>query len=87
MASKITIYTTQYCAYCTQAKRLLNREGVPFEEIDVSNDPGLRRQMVEKAGGRMTVPQIFVNDSWIGDCDEIYALDRAGKLDALLNPA
>ncbi len=87
MAGRIVIYTTQYCPYCTQAKRLLRQKGVQFEEIDVSNDPELRRQMVHKAGGRMTVPQIFVNDSWIGDCDEIYALERAGKLDSLLNPA
>ncbi len=87
MAGRIVIYTTQYCPYCTQAKRLLRQKGVQFEEIDVSNDPQLRRQMVDRAGGRMTVPQIFVNDSWIGDCDEIYALERAGKLDSLLNPA
>ena len=64
----------------------MQRKGVAFEEIDVSNQPDLRRRMVEKAGGRMTVPQIFVDDAWIGDCDGIYALDRAGKLDALLNP-
>ncbi len=62
MANKIVIYTTQYCPYCMQAKRLLNRKGVSFEEIDVSNNPELRRHMVEQAGGRMTVPQIFVND-------------------------
>lgn len=84
--AKVVIYTTQFCPYCVQAKRLLKQKGVAFEEIDVSNDPELRRRMVEKAGGRMTVPQIFVNDNWIGDCDGIYALDRAGQLDALLNP-
>ena len=84
--AKIVIYTTQYCPYCVQAKRLLKQKGVAFEEIDVSNDFDLRRDMTQKAGGSMTVPQIFVNDSWIGDCDGIYALDRAGKLDALLNP-
>ncbi|HEX5280825.1 MAG TPA: glutaredoxin 3 [Micropepsaceae bacterium] len=84
--AQVVIYTTQYCPYCVQAKRLLKQKGVAFEEIDVSNDPELRRKMVEKAGGRMTVPQIFVNDSWIGDCDGIYALDRAGRLDALLSP-
>jgi glutaredoxin 3 len=86
MTSKVVIYTARYCSYCVQAKRLLQRKGVAFEEIDVSNQPDLRRRMVEKAGGRMTVPQIFVDDAWIGDCDGIYALDRAGKLDALLNP-
>jgi glutaredoxin 3 len=84
--ARIVIYTTQFCPYCLQAKRLLKQKGVIFDEIDVSNDPQGRELMVEKAGGRMTVPQIFVDDSWIGDCDGIYALDRAGKLDALLNP-
>jgi glutaredoxin 3 len=84
--SKVVIYTTQYCPYCVQAKRLLKQKRVQFEEIDVSNDPELRRKMVEKAGGRVTVPQIFVDDNWIGDCDGIYALDRAGRLDSLLNP-
>jgi len=85
--AKVVIYTTQYCPYCVQAKRLLKQKGVGFEEIDVSNKPELRRVMVQKAGGRMTVRQIFVDDRWIGDCDGIYALDRAGKLDALLNPS
>jgi len=86
MAGKVVIYTTRYCPYCVQAKRLLQQKAVVFEEIDVSNNSELRRRMVQKAGGRMTVPQIFVNDEWIGECDGIYALDRAGKLDALLNP-
>lgn len=84
--AKVIIYTTQFCPYCVQAKRLLKQKGVAFEEIDVSNNAELRRGMVEKAGGRMTVPQIFVNDKWIGDCDGIYALDRQGQLDALLDP-
>ena len=81
------MYTTQYCSYCVQAKRLLNRKGIVFEEVDVSRDPELRRTMIQKAGGRLTVPQIFVDDRHIGDCDEIYALDKAGKLDGLLNPS
>jgi glutaredoxin 3 len=84
--ARVVIYTTQYCPYCVQAKRLLKQKGVSFDEVDVSGDPELRRTMTEKSGGRMTVPQIFVNDSWIGDCDGIYALDRAGRLDGLLNP-
>jgi glutaredoxin 3 len=84
--ARVVIYTTQFCPYCVQAKRLLKQKGVAFDEVDVSNDPARREAMVEKAGGRMTVPQIFVDDNWIGDCDGIYALDRAGKLDALLNP-
>ena len=85
--AKVVMYTTQVCPYCVQAKRLLNKKGVVFEEIDVSRDPEMRRIMVQKAGGRLTVPQIFADDRYIGDCDGIYALDRAGKLDALLNPS
>ena len=85
--AKVVMYTTQVCPYCVQAKRLLNRKGIVFEEIDVSRDPELRRTMIQKAGGRLTVPQIFVDDRHIGDCDGIYALERAGKLDALLNPS
>ena len=85
--AKVVIYTTQVCPYCVQAKRLLTKKGVSFEEIDVSRDPELRRSMIQKAGGRLTVPQIFVNDTHIGDCDGIYALDKAGKLDGLLNPS
>jgi glutaredoxin 3 len=85
--ARVVMYSTQYCPYCVQAKRLLTKKGVSFEEIDVSRDPELRRTMIQKAGGRLTVPQIFVNDTHIGDCDGIYALDKAGKLDALLNPS
>lgn len=85
--NKIVIYTTPICGYCVQAKRLLTRKGVSYEEIDVSRNPEQRRTMVQNSGGRMTVPQIFVNGDHIGDCDEIYALDKAGKLDSLLNPA
>jgi glutaredoxin 3 len=82
--AKIVIYTTQVCPYCVQAKRLLKKKGVAFEEVDVSRDAELRRSMVQRSGGRLTVPQIFVDGDHIGDCDEIYALDRAGKLDPLL---
>jgi glutaredoxin 3 len=85
--ARVVMYSTQYCPYCVQAKRLLTKKGVSFEEIDVSRDPELRRTLIQKAGGRLTVPQIFVNDTHIGDCDGIYALDKAGKLDALLNPS
>lgn len=83
---KVIIYTAPICSYCVQAKRLLDRKGVAYDEVDVSRDPELRRKVVQLSGGRMTVPQIFVDDKHIGDCDGIYALDRAGKLDALLNP-
>jgi glutaredoxin 3 len=85
--NKVVIYTTPICGYCVQAKRLLTRKGVSYEEIDISRNPEQRRTMVQNSGGRMTVPQIFVNGDHIGDCDELYALDRAGKLDSLLNPA
>jgi glutaredoxin 3 len=83
--AKVLIYTTPICPYCVQAKRLLDRKGVAFEEVDISRDPDLRRKMIQMSGGRMTVPQIFVGDRHIGDCDGIYALDRAGKLDGLLD--
>ena len=85
--SKVVIYTTPVCYYCVQDKRLLERKGVAYEEIDVSRDPELRRTMIQKAGGRMTVPQIFVDDRYLSDCDGMYALEKAGKLDALLNGA
>ena len=85
--NRVVIYTTPVCAYCVQAKRLLTRKGVVYEEVDVSRNPEERRAMIQRSGGRMTVPQIFVNGSHVGDCDEIYALERAGKLDPLLNPS
>ena len=84
--NKVVIYTTPFCGYCVQAKRLLARKGVAFEEIDVARDPEQRRTMIQNSGGRMTVPQIFVDGRHIGDCDEIYALEKSGKLDPLLNP-
>jgi glutaredoxin 3 len=85
--SKVVIYTSPICGYCVQAKRLLIKKGVAYEEIDVARDPEQRRAMIANSGGRLTVPQIFVNGAHIGDCDEIYALERAGKLDRLLNPS
>ncbi len=84
---KALIYTTPFCPYCVRAKRLLVEKNAPFEEIDVSQDFKLRQAMVQKAGGKMTVPQIFVGDTHVGGCDELYALERAGKLDPLLNAA
>jgi glutaredoxin 3 len=82
--SKVEIYTTRYCPYCISAKMLLNRKKVQFTEIDVSTDPAQRAAMVERANGRMTVPQIFIGDHHVGGSDDLHALDRAGKLDALL---
>ena len=84
---KTLIYTTPICPYCVRAKRLLDEKNAPSEEVDVSRDFKLRQAMVQKAGGRMTVPQIFIGELHIGGCDELYALERAGKLDPLLNAA
>lgn len=83
MAS-IEIYTTPYCPYCIAAKNLLRTKGVDFVEIDVGRDRALRARMVERAGGRMTVPQIFIGETHVGGCDDLYALDDAGGLDRLL---
>lgn len=80
----VEIYTTPSCPYCHAAKRLLDRKGVAFAEIDVSRDPGLRQAMTVRAGGRRTVPQIFIGAKHVGGSDDIHALDHAGKLDPLL---
>ena len=82
--AKVEVYTTNYCPYCMRAKALLKSKGVYFEEIDVTGDPELRAKMVELAGGRQTVPEIFINGEIIGGCDELYALERSGELDMLL---
>jgi glutaredoxin 3 len=80
----IEVYTTPYCPYCTAAKELLHRKGVEFVEINVAGDRVLRAHMVERAGGSMTVPQIFIGETHVGGCDDLYALDEAGELDPLL---
>lgn len=82
--TNVEIYTSPFCGYCHSAKRLLASKGIPFSEIDVSGDPARRREMMARAPGRFTVPQIFINGRIIGGCDELYALHRAGKLDRLL---
>lgn len=82
--ARVEIYTTPYCPYCIAAKRLLGKKNVAFEETDVARDPKERQAMSRRANGRSTVPQIFINGQGIGGCDELYALDRAGKLDPLL---
>ncbi len=84
---KVEIYTSPYCPYCHRAKSLLDSKGVKYEEIDVFAQPGRRPEMVQRAGGRTTVPQIFIDDKPIGGSDDIHALDRAGKLDPLLKGA
>lgn len=81
---KVTIYTTPFCPYCTMAKRLLASKAVTFKEIDVSGSAREREALREKAGGVGTVPQIWIGDIHVGGCDDLHALDRAGKLDPLL---
>jgi glutaredoxin 3 len=80
----VEIYTTGFCPYCVAAKSLLKRKGVDFKEISVSGDSARRQAMVQRANGRMTVPQIFVGETHVGGSDDLHALERAGKLDALL---
>jgi glutaredoxin 3 len=82
--ANITVYTTRLCPYCHMAKQLLRKKGARFDEVDVGCQRELRAQMCEKAGGRNTVPQIWIGERHIGGCDDLYALDREGKLDALL---
>lgn len=81
---QVEMYTTKYCPYCLSAKALLTRKGIPFTEIDVSGDADLREKMVQRAKGRMTVPQIFIGAQHVGGYDELYALDQAQQLDAML---
>jgi glutaredoxin 3 len=80
---KITIYTTNACGFCAMAKNLLRKKGAKFEEVDV-NDTLERERMVERTGGRRSVPQIFIGEQHVGGCDDLYALDAKGGLDALL---
>lgn len=80
----VEIYTSPLCGFCHAAKRLLSQKGVNFAEIDVAAQPGRRAEMTQRAHGGRTVPQIFIGGTHAGGCDELYALERAGKLDALL---
>ncbi len=82
--AKVQVYTASYCPYCFRAKALLQHKGVVFEEIDVTDDQALREKMVKLAGGRRTVPEIFINGKIIGGYDELRALEDEGKLDELL---
>ena len=82
--ANVEIYTTPTCPYCVAAKRPLNGEGVGFREIDVSRDPALRDAMTARAGGRRSVPQIFIGDRHVGGSDDLHDLDRKGGLDPLL---
>mgnify|MGYP001764897609 CR=1 FL=1 len=80
----VEIYTTPTCPYCMAAKRLLQKKGVAYSEIDVSRDPSLRATMTQRANGRRTVPQIFIGGVHVGGSDDLHALEYAGKLDPLL---
>ncbi len=80
----ITIYTTESCGYCRRAKALLNKMSMAFNEVDVTHDPAERARMMQRAGGKRTVPQIFIGDTHVGGCDDLYALNAQGGLDLLL---
>jgi glutaredoxin 3 len=80
----VRMYTTPICPYCVRAKSLFKKKGVTVEEVDVFMDVGAREEMEAKTGGARSVPQIFIGDTHVGGCDELYALEKEGKLDALL---
>jgi glutaredoxin 3 len=82
--AKVEIYTSQLCGFCHAAKRLLTSKNVTFDETDVGRDANKKGAMIARSNGGRTVPQIFINDQHIGGCDELYELERAGKLDQLL---
>lgn len=82
--SEVIVYSSDYCPYCMRAKQLLERKGVRFTEINVDGQPQMRAEMARKAG-RTSVPQIWIGATHVGGCDDLHALERAGKLDALLN--
>lgn len=82
--SPVVMYSTGWCPYCERARALLRRKGVAFTEIRIDEEPAQREIMIRRSGGRRTVPQIFVGDEHLGGSDEIHALDREGRLDALL---
>jgi glutaredoxin 3 len=82
--SDVTVYSRPACPFCDRAKSLLSRKGVRYTEIDIWRDPARRPEMIQKAGGRTTVPQIFIGERHVGGCDDLHALERAGRLDPLL---
>jgi glutaredoxin 3 len=85
--STVTIYTTMFCPYCQSAKRLLKYKGVDFDEIDVTMSPAKRDEMVKRAAGLRTVPQVFIGSQHVGGSDDLHALDEKGELDTLLSSA
>ena len=84
--TSVEIYTQKYCPYCHWAKDLLSRKGVEYREIDVTGNAQMRHEMFERTNGRTSVPQIFIGTTYVGGCDDLYALEDAGKLDPLLGP-
>lgn len=82
--AQVTIYTKPYCPYCVRAVSLLEKKGVEFTEVEAAFDPEKRKEMMQRAGGRATFPQIFIGEEHIGGCDDMMALEQAGKLDPLL---
>ena len=85
MTANIEIFTRPGCGYCSAAKSLLNRKKAAFTEYDAGKDPSVRQAMYKRAGAGSTFPQIFIDETHVGGCDELYALDREGKLDAMLS--
>jgi glutaredoxin 3 len=85
--AEVELYTTMFCPYCSRARALLERKGVAYTEIDIAAEPARRNEMIQRAGGPTSVPQIFIDGEHIGGSDELVALDRAGKLDAKLRSA
>lgn len=84
MPANVEVYSSPFCPFCHRAKRLLSKKGVEFTEIDVMMEPARKSEMMERAEGRHTVPQIFIDGVGIGGCDELFALDRSGKLEPML---
>ncbi|MBO0661963.1 glutaredoxin 3 [Jiella sp. MQZ9-1] len=82
--TEVTIYTRQFCGFCSRAKQLLEAKGVTYHEKDATSSPELREEMRDRSKGGATFPQIFIGDVHVGGCDDLYALDRAGKLDSML---
>jgi len=80
----VVIYTSAFCGFCHAAKRLLTKKGVSFAEIDIGRHPEKRQEMMQRAHGRRTVPQIFIGKTHVGGCDELFELEQDGKLDPLL---
>ena len=85
--AKVEMYSSMFCPFCARAKHLLGQKGVEFDEIDVDTSPGRRNEMLQRANGRHTVPQIFIDDHHVGGSDDLAALERDGKLDGMLGLA